>query len=210
MCVCVRAVPCSTSRRTTNMNSIVYNKYPIMIAPTGNMPQPPTVKIHKQIHIVHIHTYIRRTNWINYENHENWVNSFWLNNCPAFVGHRTWRCISLFFFFVHFTPPIWQAWHVLRAPNAPWQHGTCCNAACHMQLQCVNKNKRVSRGDQLPFNVIILIHFTIYPDTPPHPPHQSHAPCGIPLQFPIFARPWVLLHVSHSLLNLRIHILIFI
>lgn len=130
VCVCVRVVPCSISRRTTNMNSIVYNKYPIMIAATGNMPQPPTVKIHK-----HIHTYrTYRTNWINYENHENWVNSFWLNNCPAFVGHRTGGCISLFFFFFCISPlPFGRhgTCYVPPMPRGSMLHAAMPHATCN-------------------------------------------------------------------------------
>lgn len=64
---------------------------------------------------------IRRTNWINYENHENWVNSFWLNNCLAFVGHRT--AAACFFFALQ--------WAAFLRPFGKHctcyvHHATCC------------------------------------------------------------------------------------
>lgn len=165
MCECMWGLlwmPCSKLRSATNMNSIVYNKYPIMIAPAGNthwhssaqlpLPSPPLNQSPPSACLC-----IRRTNWINYENHENWVNSFWFNNCLAFVGHRT---AAAWFFFFYFCIAMSCIPSPIRASIArvtcPMPH-----AACRMQLQCVNKNKWVSRGDQLPFNVIILIHFTI-------------------------------------------------
>lgn len=107
-------MPCSKLRRTTNMNSIVYNKYPIMIALAGNphwhcSAQPPPPPLCMAV-------YIRWTNWINYENHENWVNSFWLNNCLAFVGHPTAAACFFFCYAMSCIPSlIWQALHVLCA-----------------------------------------------------------------------------------------------
>lgn len=72
---------------------------------------------------------IRRTNWINYENHENWVNSFWLNNCLAFVGHRTAAACFFFFIFLflhcnelHSFPPSHSGKHC----TGYVPHATCC------------------------------------------------------------------------------------
>lgn len=129
-------MPCSKLRRTTNMNSIVYNKYPIMIAPAGNPPlallsstPPPPLNQSTPLGMP-VKMCIRRTNWINYENHENWVNSFWLNNCLAFVGHRT-AAACFFFNFFYFC----IAMSCIPSPLPPHSgehctgyvpHATCC------------------------------------------------------------------------------------
>lgn len=125
-------MPCSKLRRTTNMNSIVYNKYPIMIAPAGNPPlallsSTPPHPLNQSTPLgMPVKMCIRRTNWINYENHENWVNSFWLNNCLAFVGHRT--AAACFFLFLHcnelhsLPPPPHSGEHC----TGYVPHATCC------------------------------------------------------------------------------------
>lgn len=144
-------MPCSKLRSATNMNSIVYNKYPIMIAPAGNthwhssaqLPlSPPSLN---QSPCMSVKMCIRRTNWINYENHENWVNSFWLNNCLAFVGHRTVAACFFFIFALQwaaFLPPFGQALHGLRAP-------------CHMLHAACNYNALIKTNE---FHAAISCH----------------------------------------------------
>lgn len=69
---------------------------------------------------------IRRTNWINYENHENWVNSFWLNNCLAFVGHRTAAACFFFIFALQWAVLLPPLPHLGKHCTGYVPHATCC------------------------------------------------------------------------------------